>query len=73
MYQKHDHVCLKMLDMNTYIKALTLTWVRRIIKSNTKLLLFSENMDITQLLNSGPVKQLKILLGKNFLMHEKKL
>jgi hypothetical protein len=48
-----------------YIKGLKLSWIRRIIKKDfkiTKLLLSSEkNIDITQLLNSGHKKQLKIL------------
>jgi hypothetical protein len=47
---------LKMLNIKMYIKGLKLSWIRRIIKKDpkiTKLLLSSEKIDITQLLNSG--------------------
>ena len=51
-----------------YIKGLRLNWIRRIIKKDlkiTKLLLSSEKkIDITQLLNSGHKKQLKLFFGK---------
>jgi hypothetical protein len=47
--------------MKMYIKGLKLSWIRRIIKKDlkiTKLLLSSEKIDITQLLNSEHKKQL---------------
>lgn len=55
---------LKMLNIKMYIKGLKLSWIRRIIKKDLKikkLLLSSEKIDITQLLNSGHKKQLKNL------------
>jgi hypothetical protein len=53
---------LKMLNIKMYIKGLKLSWIRRIIKKNlkiTKLLLSSEKIDITQLLNSEHKKTTK--------------
>jgi hypothetical protein len=55
-----------------YIKGSRLSWIRRIIIKDlkiTKLLLSSEKIYITQLLNSGHKKQLTILFGKKCSMH----
>ena len=60
--QNCDMGGLKMLNIKMYIKGLKLSWIRRIIKKNlkiTKLLLSSEKIDITQLLNSGHTKTTK--------------
>jgi hypothetical protein len=54
--QNCDMGGLKMLNIKMYIKGLKLSWIRRIIKKDLKikkLLLSSEKIDITQLLNSG--------------------
>ena len=59
--QNCDMGGLKMLNIKMYIKGLKLSWIRRIIKKDlkiTKVLLSSEKIDITQLLNSGHKKQL---------------
>ena len=61
---------LKMLNIKMYIKGLKLSWIRRIIKKDlkiTKLLLSSEKIDITQLLNSGHKPKKKSFLGRSFL------
>ena len=70
--QNCDMGGLQMLNIKMYIKGLKLSWIRRNIKKNlkiTQLLLSYENIDITQLLNSGHKKPKIMLFGKKFSMH----
>ena len=59
--QTHDLGGLKMLDIDAYIKGLKLTWIRRVLKCNSKLiklLTFTENIDLEKLAYIGPLKKL---------------
>ena len=60
--QIHNLGGLKMLDIDKYIKGLKLTWIRRLIRNNSKigkLLSFSENIKLQQLFYLGPAKHIR--------------
>ena len=59
---EHKFGGLKMLDIEEYIKGLKLTWVRRLLKNNTKLkklIESTENIDIEKLVFLGPPNKCK--------------
>ena len=60
--QSHELGCLRMLNIDNYIKGLKLTWIRRMFKNNSKvfnLLSHSEKIEFTELAHVSQIKKLK--------------